>query len=135
MKRDIIAVWPEQFLGARMRADQRLRLLDLRMANAASGRSPKATLWLSVWLPILWPACSIFGQQGRRGRITKLPADHEEGGLQAVAGQDVEHALGDARGRAVVEGQCQPLRRNQPQLVIDSIREVVDAVRDPASWP
>ena len=33
-----------------------------------------------------------------RGRITKLPADHEEGGLQAVAGQDVEHALGDARG-------------------------------------
>jgi len=27
------------------------------------------------------------------------------------------------------------IHKEQPQLVIDSIREVVDAVRDPASWP
>jgi hypothetical protein len=27
------------------------------------------------------------------------------------------------------------VHKEQPQLVIDSIREVVDAVRDPASWP
>jgi hypothetical protein len=27
------------------------------------------------------------------------------------------------------------VNKDQPQLVIDSIREVVDAVHDPASWP
>jgi hypothetical protein len=27
------------------------------------------------------------------------------------------------------------IHKEQPQLVIDSIREVVYAVRDPASWP
>lgn len=34
-----------------------------------------------------------------------------------------------------VTDNAQKKAQEQPQLVIDSIREVVDAVRDPASWP
>jgi hypothetical protein len=38
-----------------------------------------------------------------------------------------------ASGRNTNSGH--EVHKEQPQLVIDSIREVVDAVRDPASWP
>ena len=75
-----------------------------------------------------------------RGQVMQMPTDLPGG----LTGEGLEHAwtveqdrlaalLPDARHVVAHESEHY-IQLQQPELVIEAVREVVDAVRDPASW-
>ncbi len=71
------------------------------------------------------------------GRLTSdTPPDF--GYITDAAQKKAQEALGKLTPNAkhvTNTNSGHDIHKEQPQLVIDAIREVVDAVRDPASWP
>ncbi len=56
-----------------------------------------------VWLPMRWPAA--WTRRTISGTLTDEAADHEEGGLGVVAGEEIEERVGGNVVRAVVVGE------------------------------
>jgi pimeloyl-ACP methyl ester carboxylesterase len=75
-----------------------------------------------------------------RGQVMAMPADLPgglSGALLEAAWQSAQEGLAgllpDARHVIATESEHY-IQLQQPELVIDAVRDVVDAVRDPASW-
>jgi hypothetical protein len=78
-------------------------------------------------MPLVVPAHGIFADP-----FPGLPSDKMEGIMFALQ-QDPTQLAQDARLMIATESG-HDIHQGQPQLVIDAIRQVVAAVRDPSTW-
>jgi hypothetical protein len=105
------AIGPKKFLAMREGADAALRLADF--SRRKGGVGPRAEGKLMCQRVIAYPMAGGMGvphERGGRGTL-QLVSDDEERGPGACAFENIQHAVGHAGRRAIVERERRLLRR------------------------
>src|ERR1700710_915852 len=112
---------PEELPRYSTRIDQRLRIADLtyRIARLSAVTECDGMGERVIAHPM--PMRDDLVEQSRARGITDAVSQHEEGRFDTALGQDGQNRLGDARGRAIIEGERDFLHCPFPRKAVEKL--------------